>query len=167
MKDVSFSMVHGCVLSLALFGIVGCGLDENTPDGADDQATTDPLIENFDPERAAAIAKVKMASIHDATIRPRAAACGMAGPTSTSERVNDAAFTGTARQRSGSSTGCTAPGALQPTDDALYYCFTFASDGTWTYNQNLRTTVRGWTRDDLLRPPPGATVGGARNFCGF
>jgi hypothetical protein len=50
-------------------------------------------------------------------------------------RTNDAAFTGAAKQRSGSSTGCVAVGVLQPTDDALDFCFTDGNDGfTWTYN---------------------------------
>jgi hypothetical protein len=167
MRSVTISFVHGCVLSAALLGIVGCAVDEEAPNSTSDEVAGDTVTEQLDPERAAAIAKVKMASIDAAAISPQSAACGRAGSTSTSERVNDAAFTGAANQRSGSSTGCVALGALQPTDDALYFCFTSASDGTWTYNQNIRTGVRGWTRDDLLRPPPGATVGGARNFCGF
>lgn len=168
MKNVTFSFVHGCALSLALLGVVGCVTDENDPGSASDEVAGDTFTEHLDPERAAAIAKAKLALLGADAITPQAAACGKAGPTSTSERVNDAAFTGTANQRSGSSTSCLALGALQPTDDALYFCYTFGSDGfTWTYNQNLRTNVRGWTRDDLLRPPPGAIIGGARNGCGF
>jgi hypothetical protein len=42
-------------------------------------------------------------------------------------------------------------GVLQPTDDALYYCYTWANDGfSWTYLRNQRTGVRGWSRDNLL-----------------
>jgi hypothetical protein len=28
---------------------------------------------------------------------------------------------------------------LQPTDDAVYFCYTIGTSGTWTYLQNLRT----------------------------
>ena len=161
MKHVSFAFVHGCALSFALLGTVGCAIDESDQKSASDEVASDTLAEHFDPERAAAIAKAKMALIDTATITPDAAACGKVGTTSTSVRTNDAAFTGAANQRSGSSTGCAAVGVLQPTDDALYFCFTSASDGTWTFNENLRTHVRGWTRDDLLRGD------GSFTFCGF
>lgn len=165
MRRETSSTLMGCGLVLVLFGIVGCAADDAVPG---DEPTGSTAIDAFNPDLAAAIAKAKMASIDSATAVPHAAACGTAGPTSTSLRVNDVAPGGAARQRSGSSTSCSAPGELQPTDDALYYCFTFGNDGfTWTYNENLRTTVRGWTRDDLLKPPPGATIGGATNFCGF
>jgi hypothetical protein len=169
MRNVMFSTVHGCALSLALLGIVGCALDGSDPGSASDQVASDQVTEvteHFDSERAAAIAKAKMASIDTATaITPESAACGRAGNTSSNVRTNDAAFTGAANQRSGSSTGCVAVGVLQPTDDALYFCFTCVPSSTctetWTYNQNLRTGVRGWTRDDLLRGD------GSFTFCGF
>jgi hypothetical protein len=166
MKNVTFSIVHGCALSLALLGIMGCAIDDNDPNSASDEVASDTFIEHFDPERAAAIAKAKMALIDTAKITPTPefAACGKAGNTSTSRRVDDAAFTGAANQRSGSSTSCVALGVLQPTDDALYYCFTCVDAGcteSWTYNQNLRTGVRGWTRDDLLRGD------GSFTSCGF
>lgn len=165
MRNATFSIVHGCALSLALLGIVGCAIDENDPRTASEEATSDTVTDHFDPGRAAAIAKIKRASIDTATITPDSAACGRAGNTSSSTRTNDAAFTGAANQRSGSSTGCAAVGVLQPTDDALYFCFTCVpSDtctATWTYNQNIRTGVRGWTRDDLLRGD------GSFTFCGF
>lgn len=164
MRNVTFSIVHGCALSLTLLGIVGCAIDENDPKSASDEVASDTFTEHFDPERVVAIAKAKMALIDTATITPDAAACGKAGNTSTSVRTNDAAFTGAANQRSGSSTGCVAVGVLQPTDDALYFCFTCADancTATWTYNQNIRTGVRGWTRDDLLRGD------GSFTFCGF
>jgi hypothetical protein len=89
------------------------------------------------------------------------APCGTSGPNLQNERVDDAAFQGAANQRSGSSTGCWAPGVLQPTDDALYFCYTGAADGTWTYLRNLRTGVQGWIRDDLLRN------NGSSRYCGF
>jgi hypothetical protein len=166
MKNVTFSIVYGCALSLALLGIVGCAIDENDPNSASDEVASDTSTEHSDSERAAAIAKAKMALIDTATITPTSefAACGKKGPTSTSERVNDAAFTGAAQQRSGSSTNCTALGTLQPTHDALYYCFTFGNDGfTWTYNKNISLSngATGWTRDDLLRGD------GSFTYCGF
>lgn len=172
MKTLIVTLFMCCVAACAVDdGMTDEGMPvSNLKDGAEttDAETADDIVmEPFDPERVATIAKAKMALLGTSAIS-QAAACGTAGPTSTSERVNDAAFTGTARQRTGSSTSCTSPGALQPTDDALYYCYTCVGPGcieTWTYNQNLRTKVRGWTRDDLLRPPPGADFGGARNSC--
>jgi hypothetical protein len=95
-------------------------------------------------------------------VRPLNAACGTAGPTGSAVRVNDAPLSGTVNQRRGSSTGCSAPGALQPTDDANYFCWTRGSDGfTWTYLENLRTHVRGWARDNLLKQ------NGSDTSCGF
>lgn len=129
---------------------------------------TAQVSEDLNEKRAADIAKAKMALVEAEVISPKNAACGKTAPNLGNERVNDAAFTGAANQRSGSSTGCTAVGVLQPTDDALYFCFTFGNDGfTWTFLQNLRTGVRGWTRDDLLRPPVGHMVGGSSVSCGF
>ena len=165
MRSLNFSIVNGCSLLVALVGAVGCATDAGDatePTQTVSDAVDETAPEPFDPARAAEIAKAKMASIGAAAIEPRNAACGTNGPTGTSRRVNDAAFTGAARQRTGSSTGCTARGELQPTDDALYFCWTAGNDGfTWTYNQNIRTGVRGWTRDDLLRG------NGASNNCGF
>ncbi|HVQ91596.1 MAG TPA: hypothetical protein VMU51_11215 [Mycobacteriales bacterium] len=89
---------------------------------------------------------------HPSSVTPLHANCGTAGPNLDGHRVNDAAFTGAARQRTGSSIDCGAPGSLQPTDDAIYFCWTFGNDGfSWSYVQNIRTGVRGWTRDNLLR----------------
>lgn len=166
MRNAMFSIVHGCALSLALAGIVGCAMEDSEPRSANDEVASDTVTEPLDSQRAAAIARVKAASIDTATIAPDAAACGRAGDTSSSVRTNDAAFTGAANQRSGSSTSCVAVGVLQPTDDALYFCFTCVPNlntcnETWTYNQNIRTGVRGWTRDDLLRGD------GSFRFCGF
>ncbi|HEX6340251.1 SH3 domain-containing protein [Umezawaea sp.] len=97
----------------------------------------------------------------------RHATCGRAGPNLENRVEVDAPLSGAARQRSGSSTGCDAPGALQPTDDARYHCYTNADDGfTWTYLQNLRTGVRGWVRDDLLDVNPDGTSGSIEP-CGF
>ena len=148
--------------------------ESNAARSAREEAATvsnEPDTAQFDPARAAASEKARRAFIGSAAITPHAAACGRAGDTSASVRTNDAAFTGAAKQRSGSSTSCTAPGALQPTDDALYYCFTCTSDcsdiGSWTYNKNIRTGVSGWTRNDLLRPEPGGPFNGSSRFCGF
>jgi hypothetical protein len=95
------------------------------------------------------------------------ASCGSAGPNIENRVEADAPADGTARQRSGSSTTCTAPGALQPTDDARYFCYTGGADGfTWTYLQNVRTGVRGWVRDDLLDLNPDGTRGSIE-YCGF
>ncbi|MEO6086667.1 MAG: hypothetical protein ABIQ18_26495, partial [Umezawaea sp.] len=56
-----------------------------------------------------------------------------------------------ARIRTGSSTSCTAPGSIEPSNRLDYYCFTEANDGyTWTYLRDVTTGKRGWTRDDLL-----------------
>lgn len=56
-----------------------------------------------------------------------------------------------ARIRNGSSTSCLALGDIQTSDPLDYYCYTKGPDGlTWTYLLNQKTTVRGWTRDDLL-----------------
>ena len=63
----------------------------------------------------------------------RSAPCGTVAPNLENRRVNDAAYTGASRQRTGSSTACTALGSLQPSDDAIYYCWTSGVGGTWTY----------------------------------
>jgi hypothetical protein len=94
-------------------------------------------------------------------VAPLNAPCGTAGPNLQNQRFNDAPAGGAAKQRSGSSTGCTAPGVLQPTDDAIYFCWTGNGNFTWTYLQNIRTGVRGWVRDDLL------DGNGSNRFCGF
>lgn len=180
--------IKAMLFAIAVSGVSACvdgppgddvgaeALDDSSsvvPDRAPEQEgeATEPLTEHFDSERAAASAKARSALIGTATVTPNAASCGRAGNTSASVRVNDAAFTGSARQRSGTSTSCPAPGQLEPTDDALYYCFTCTNDcsdiGSWTYNKNLRTGVSGWTRNDLLRPEPGGPFNGSSRYCGF
>lgn len=115
------------------------------------EAPNRELVDQFDPGRAAAIAKAKLASIKPGEISPQFAPCNTAGSTAVRVFEADAPLNGAANQRSGSSTSCSAPGALQPTDDATYFCWTPGNDGfTWTYLENLRTHVRGWVRDDLL-----------------
>ncbi len=57
-------------------------------------------------------------------------------------------------------------GVLQPGDDADYYCWTKGPRFTWTFLRNLRTGVRGWVRDDLLRKSgPGSGLGGSNVKC--
>ena len=129
----------------------GAALDDLDPGAAGtdvEDAVEEPVV---DDALALEIAQSKLPLADAAGDVEKHATCGTNGSTASSVRNNDAPSNGAANQRSGSSTGCVAVGVLQPTDDALYFCFTFANDGnTWTYNQNLRTGVRGWTRDDLL-----------------
>jgi hypothetical protein len=94
------------------------------------------------------------------------APCGTTGPNIDNRVDADAPSGGAANQRSGtialSSNNCTILGVLQPTDDALYFCWTLGNDGfTWTYLRNQRTTVRGWVRDNLL------DGNGSDDWCGF
>ncbi len=105
------------------------------------------------------------------TVGPFHAPCGTAGPNLENRVDADAPASGAVNQRNGtravSSTDCVIVGVLQPTDDALYFCFTVGNDGfTWTYLRNQRTGVRGWSRDDLLDLNPDGTRGSIR-FCGF
>lgn len=101
-------------------------------------------------------------------VGPMHANCGQAGPNLENRVEADAPTGGAANQRSGSSTGCSAPGALQPTDDALYFCYTSGNDGfTWTYLRNQRTGVRGWVRDTLLDINPDGVTRGSLRYCGF
>ena len=137
-------VMTSCVL------VAACTVESETPPGpqASDEARMGSNLEDPDAIPSDAI----VAKGLNGLISPLEAACGTVAGNLENRLVADAAFTGTARQRTGSSTSCPAPGALQPTDDAIYFCFTFANDGfTWTYLQNVRTGVRGWTRDDLLR----------------
>jgi len=99
-------------------------------------------------------------------ISPLHATCGRTGPNIENRVEADAPLSGAANQRSGtvavSSTNCTIVGVLQPTDDALYYCYTWGNDGySWTYLRNQRTGVRGWVRDNLL------DSNGSVAHCGF
>jgi len=88
-------------------------------------------------------------------VGPLHAPCGTAGSTAKHTDHADAPLSGAVNQRNGtravSSTDCVIVGVLQPTDDARYFCWTRGNDGfTWTYLENLRTHVRGWSRDNLL-----------------
>ena len=91
-------------------------------------------------------------------VSPANAACGTGATNRQNRLVADAAVSGGARQRSGSSTGCATLGVLQPSDDAVYFCFTSGTDGfRWTYLRNVRTGVLGWSRADTLKDG-GATI---------
>jgi hypothetical protein len=95
-----------------------------------------------------------------------AAPCGRVGPLLDGRVIADAVSPNSAaQQRSGSSTGCAAIGAIQRTDDARYFCFTSTPGGSWTYLENRRTGVRGWVLDSLLRSVGG--VRGSNRYCGF
>ena len=152
------------VLAIGLFSALAlpacsAGVEQPGESGGDPQAVDEKSV---DSALAAAIADAKLAQLGDSVQVEKHASCGRTGSTASSTRHNDAPSNGAANQRSGSSTGCVALGVLQPTDDALYFCYTVANDGfTWTYNQNLRTGVRGWTRDDLLDGY------GSFTYCGF
>ena len=99
---------------------------------------------------------------------PFHASCGTPGPNLENRVEADAPASGAANQRSGSSTGCPAPGVLQPTDDALYFCYTWGNDDfSWTYLRNQRTGVRGWVRDVLLDLNPDGVTRGSLRYCGF
>ena len=89
------------------------------------------------------------------------AACGRNGPNYQNQRFNDAPRSGPANIRNGSSTSCPAVGVLMPTDDAVYYCYTVGSGGTWTFLRDLRTGVVGWVLDSLL------DANGSSRYCGF
>jgi hypothetical protein len=146
------------------------------------QQAPDSQTEQQAPDDPAAISTDKPTK--DAgPVFPNLAACGTSGPNLQHQVIADASFPNTANQRwsagepggrrarrarggggaSGSSTGCTDPGALQPTDDAEYFCWTNGTGGSWTYLRNVRTGVRGWVRDDLLRDAGASTA----FWCGF
>jgi hypothetical protein len=104
----------------------------------------------------------------DGVASPKSAACFRAGPNLENRRVNDAVFPHSAQLRYGStSIGCggKSPGTLQPTDDAIYFCYTHDQNPrapyTWTYLLNVQTKKRGWVRDDLLKDR------GSYKYCGF
>jgi hypothetical protein len=171
MKRTRISLAYGCALSMALgaMGCMGDELEDAGDEAADGVATEQPGVdeEGLDPELAEAIAGDKMAELGIEPSSLRHANCGTAGPFLDGTVIADAASPNAANQRNGSSTGCPADGVLQPSDDAQYFCFTFENPPpfTWTYLQNLRTGVRGWVRDDLLREVGG--VRGSAVFCGF
>jgi len=97
----------------------------------------------------------------DGPISTKSAACGRSAPNKEQLRVTDAAIHGPANIRSGSSAGCGALGVLMPTHDAIYFCFTTGTGGTWTYLRDLQTGRQGWVLDRLLRG------NGSHIRCGF
>jgi hypothetical protein len=78
-----------------------------------------------------------------------------------------AAFSTRTGTRAVTSTDCPIVGVLQPTDDALYYCYTWGIDEfSWTYLRNLRTGVSGWSRDNLLDLNADGVSRGSLSYCG-
>lgn len=156
---------HAVMLALGL-GAAGCAIDES-PTNADDQNAVDGAPEPLDTARAAAIAKVKMASIGlGADAVPLSAACGKQGSLLFGPEVGQAITA--ARMRTGSSTACPQVGVVQVSGNpVLYYCYTVAAGFTWTWLWNEVPNKFGWVRDDLLEPPFGASIGGSTHFCGF
>lgn len=160
MKRMIPGFGRGCALALALLGVGACDLSQEELDAVDDEDAIDVDLEmegldeeSADPELAAEIARQKLALFETDSISPQHhAPCGTRPPDDDSKITADAASPNAANQRTGSSTGCTILGVLQPSDDADYFCFTLANDNfSWTYLRNVRTGVRGWVRDDLLR----------------
>ena len=146
------------MVTVFAFGMSACALDSagNQPE---QQAVDEELVSPSPDYLASAKAQAAAASV-----LPLNASCGTVGPNVGNEFHADAPAGDAANQRSGSSTGCTILGVLQPTDDATYFCWTRATDGlTWTYLRNERTKVRGWVRDDLLDDNGAAFP----NKCGF
>lgn len=139
MKNMSKFLM---VLGLALLP-VGCVMeDERLLQEGEEPLLEEELLLEDAGEQTSAVSPE--ASVEHAT-------CGQAGPNRTNRITTNAAYPNAANQRSGSSTGCAINGVLQPTDDALYHCWTRAGNYTWTYLKNMRTGVHGWVRDDLLR----------------
>lgn len=146
------------MVTVFALGMSACALDP-AGDQPEQQVLDEELV-SPSPEYLAS-AKAQAAAASDSS---DFASCGTAGPNIGNEFNADAPLGGAANQRSGSSTGCTILGVLQPTDDATYFCWTRGNDGfTWTYLRNQRTNVRGWVRDDLL-DDNGAAFD---NNCGF
>ena len=137
------------MVTMFAFCMSACALDP-TEDQTEQQAPDDPAaISTDEPAKDAG------------PVTPMFAACGTSGPNLQKQIIADAVSPNAANQRSGASTGCTALGALQPTDDVEYFCWTSGNDGTWTYLRNVRTGVKRWVRDDLLKN------NGSNKFCGF
>jgi len=134
------------MLTIFALGMSACGLDP-TQDQPDQRDPGDGVAtaEIGDPAGTSGDA------IAD-SVSPANAACGTGATNRQNLLVADASSPNAANQRSGSSTSCTSLGALQPTDDAVYFCFTNGNDGfRWTYLRNARTGVLGWVRGDLLK----------------
>lgn len=159
-RHAGVGICGGFALASLLVVLPACALEP-----ADDQEP----VRSADPEHSNDLTDLAAAKIAETGAKrdlSRHAFCGQTGPNLQNTVVADAAINGAANQRNGSvaqsPTACPIVGVLQPTDDARYFCFTQDFDGfTWTYLQNLRTGVRGWTRDNLLR-----SFGSSRP-CGF
>lgn len=114
-------------------------------------------------DEAAKLEAMKKASTLEGSL---AAACGKVGPNVENRRVNDASSPNHPYLRLGSSTSCDPAGQINPSDDAIYFCFTRAGDYTWTYLRSLTSGIKGWVRDDLLRLNPNGSRGSVKG-CGF
>ncbi|MEU8677636.1 SH3 domain-containing protein [Streptomyces sp. NPDC048560] len=89
------------------------------------------------------------------------ASCGQSGPFYDGTTVTMTAGV-SANMRSGSSTGCAVRGWADQRDTLVYYCYTWAADGsTWTYLRNAHDGTYGWVKDSLL------PNNGAYDHCGF
>jgi hypothetical protein len=155
------------VATMFVFGVSACGLDGETVSGNEaaidvggaEEMSKPPVQELAMAELdLAARTKIqekiaeKIAANPGAEAAPRHAVCGQVGPNLENFLSLDSSAPLALNQRTGSSTGCPIVGSLIPSDDNIYFCFTFGNDGfTWTYLRNLATNVRGWVRDDGLR----------------
>ncbi|MFS8099220.1 hypothetical protein LFM09_19005 [Lentzea alba] len=97
------------------------------------------------PVPAAALMMTGVASAQASEVGVQHAACGVEGS------FFDGGGEAGARIRTGSSTGCTGRGSIQPSHRLVYWCTTRGNDAEfWTYLFNYTTGVKGWTRNNLL-----------------
>jgi hypothetical protein len=101
------------MVTVFAFCMSACALDPT--DDQTEQQAPDDQTEQQAPDDPAAISTDKPTKGAGPDF-PKFAACGTSGPNLQHQVIADASSPNTANQRSGSSTGCTAPGALQPTD---------------------------------------------------
>lgn len=143
---------------MMVLGMSGCVMEmAGEPEGG---------VEEGDATHEAASEVAVKGKVEEGPVAPSAAPCGTIAPNLENRLMIDAAFPNGVNQRSGSSTGCPSMGVLQPTDDAIYFCYTVDS-GTWTYLENTRTGVRGWVSDSLLRLNPDTVTRGSLVRCRF
>ena len=113
------------------------------------------------PVAAAVLMATGVASAQASEFGVQHASCGTNGSFSDGGTHEGGGASG-ARIRTGSSTGCTGRGSIQPSHRLTFYCKTRGNDGyDWTYLHNLTTNVKGWTRNNLLPD------GGSRLECSF
>jgi hypothetical protein len=176
-------ILHALVIAASATSITACtfdGVDEQ--DTATDQGSSiEPALEEAEQQSLSEVIANTEFKIPPAKVKameeavregvdgqpvPQHARCGISGPNLDHAIHFDAPFSGAANQRNGtialSPTNCPILGALQPTDDAEYFCWTRGDDGfTWTFLRSLRSNVHGWVRDNLL------DAFGAQANCGF